>query len=858
MVARVTTTRLSTKRLTAFSFAGLIVGAQAVSLMVPSQPALAQAMSADGWRVGPSLDDVRRKRQEDQAKAEERLKQNSAANTSARQATMADMFPSISLGVLTPQPISLEGVTIPGLTPRAVDTLANNQLAVLYGPNFVYPTMAELYRENRITGRSNFVSADVITHIYYVLINTVFIKVIENTLYPELETLLKDLAESCVHDYRACDLPEVKDDIQRNLAFVIVGMRLLDPKAELPDMGGASDLAKTEMAAIAKGGKGHSVIFNRDQDFAIYRPIGFYAATARATCFYRAVAWLSAMYFPLTDVTNNSETGGGNTFRRAVLLYRALELGKAKDNATLLSHWQRIVDIYSLVSQGRLTREPSVYPRDLRAMFSTAAKLEFKDLLYTLGQPLSRARLLISIKNQRQMGLNAVSILEIDRPKESDTSTLAFRFFPPVTPYELDWLRYVVKDFRDDGTAGENYANPLSLYIMYAWGAPQATNILHNMAERLDPSLSYGLSEMVRNEGKRQKHADANLDFAYPERRWSLISDYFIPVKKGGQAILYSDPWMTQRLNSASGALVDSIVAIDKSYKTELVPSKTLSGGIAPGSKTATTTGTLETTTPVKAPEPPPVKGSKIPIFHYLEPAPDYYRMLSTYVSDNENELQKFGAFPESERSKLSDLKRLLDRLAKICDRECALEPLPAADFHLLANFDQVLAGVDSPLAGTVYVPGISGGGASLGLGNAAPCYVIFNTDKGPYLSRGAVYSYYEVGGGPFKMEHWERKRAFGFLRPVSWLNQFNVVQEGETVKAGGKADAADEASVKKDPSQVIGPPAPPRPAGGTVPTGAPPSSSSSSSNSSSSSSSSSQSGSSLKLPGALPTLKVK
>jgi hypothetical protein len=121
---------------------------------------------------------------------------------------------------------------------------------------------------------------------------------------------------------------------------------------------------------------------------------------------------------------------------------------------------------------------------------------------------------------------------------------------------------------------------------------------------------------------------------------------------------------------------------------------------------------------------------------------------------------------------------RLSDSLVKICDREVAFEPLPAVDFQLLAHFDQVLASIDSPLAGSIYIPAVSGGGASLGLGDAGVCYIIFNTDKGPYLSRGAVYTYYEVSGGPFKNEHWERKKTFGFLRPPAWLAPYDFVQE--------------------------------------------------------------------------------
>lgn len=801
--------------------------------LIGGAPALAQT-SADGMRVGPSLDDLRKKRQEDRDKALKNMNSQPTGPLSLqRQPNLSDLFPSVALGLLTPQPISLEGIKIPGLNAKSVETLATNQFIVVHGNSFNFPSMVDLYRDNRLNGKSNFISSDVITHIYFVIMNTIYVKVVDGCLYAELESLLKDLIDSCIHDYRACDIAEVKDDIQRNLAFAIVGLQLLDPKIKFPDLGGATDLAKTELAVIATGGKGHSVIFNRDQDFANFRPIGFYATTSKCASFFRAASWLSAMYLPLSDVTNNSETGGGNTFRRAVLMYRALELGKAKDGQTLLSHWQHVVEIYSIMTMGRLTREPSVYPKDLRSMFTTAGKLDFRDLLYTLAQPLSRARLLLSIRNQRQLGLNATSIFEIDKPKEADESTLVFRFLPPIMPYELDWLRSPVKDYKDDGSAGGQYVNPLSLYILYAWGAAQASNLLKPMVDHLDPSLYYGLGEMLRIEGRRNRQSDPVKAFEYPERRWSIISEYFTAVKKGSQAILYSDFWMTQRLGSASAAIVDSLIAIDKSYKAELVPSKQLTGSIAPGGRTTAstltaadaaanatakatgaattgdrttdnkTTGDRRKSTAGGATESSaagdaasaaaaparkaPVKPHPLPIFHYLEPSPEYYKRLASFMLSNENELTRLGAFPLECKDKARDFRRLSDRLVKICNSEVAFEPLPPVDFQLLANFDQVLASVDSPLAGSIFIPGPSGGGASLGLGDAGVCYVIFNTDKGPYLSRGAVYTYYEVAGGPFKREHWERKKTFGFLRPPNWLAPYDFVQE--SVAAGHSRD---------------------------------------------------------------------
>ncbi|CAN5391915.1 hypothetical protein BH11CYA1_BH11CYA1_17120 [soil metagenome] len=707
--------------------------------------------------------------------------------------TLKDVFPSMNLPFTQPQPLSLEGMKLSGLGPRSTKILGFNHFVVQQGTPEFSGSSALLFKDNRENFRSNFVTADPFVHAYFVIANTLALKVINETLYSELNTLLLALVDSCVKDYRACEIDEVKDDIQRNLAFVIVGLKLLDPKIVLADMGGASDLAQTELAIIAKGKRARSVIFNREQDYSCLNPLGFYTSTERSANYYRSVSWLSYMYLTLSDVTIDSQTGGGNNFRRALLLYRAIELGKSSRQAplagndrsnSLMPSWQRICDISLAISPSQLTREQTVYPREIKSMFQ-AGNLEFKDLLQTLAQPLSRARLLLSIKKQRPQGLDAASIFEMDKNRGPDENKLVLRFLPPINSYELEWMRWQTTNFKEESADG--LVDPLSLYLLYSWGSPVASNILNALTDRLDPNLMNTAPELTRVAGRRRIESDPANAVCLAEKRWAVITEYFRPMKKNSQPSLLGENWSIQHLLSASAAFVDSFTAYDRPALT-LNTTSTISN--APKIKGADDAeGAQVKAVGEKAPTrnemndaqrmfAPKQTVKKAANFHYLEPTPDLYRKLGWFTQVTAADLTRLKCFPEDMRSRETDFVRLLDRVTKIAEQELAVQPISATDFKLLANIDQILSIICPPESASIYVPGAGGGGASIGPGDSGQIYAIFSTDQGPYLSRGTLYSYYEAAGGPFKQQHWDRKQGFGFLKPPGWVSKIDILSE--------------------------------------------------------------------------------
>jgi hypothetical protein len=749
--------------------------------------------------------------------------------------TVKDIFPAMNLPFAAPQPLSLEGMKLADLGARSTKILGFNHFVVLQGTPSFSGSSALLYKDNREDNRSNFVTVDPFVHAYFVYSNTVALKVINDTLYPELNALLLALVDSCVKDYRACEIDEVKDDIQRNLAFIVVGLKLLDPKIVLPDMGGASDLAQAEMALIAKGKRTRSVIFNREQDYSALNPIGFYASSERSANYFRSAAWLSYMYLTLSDVTIDSQTGGGNNFRRALLLYRAIELGRSNRGASaalssvaaagsgvstagasvgsnassnannraqsLMTSWQRIYDISVALAPSVITREQAVYPREIKSMFQ-AGNLEFKDLLQTLAQPLSRARLLLSIKKQRPQGLDAASIFEMDKNRSPDENLMVLRFLPPINSYELEWLKWQTTNYKEEGEDG--LIDPLSLYILYSWGSPIASNVLNGLSDRLDPNLVDTVPELTRVAGRRRVEADPSNAVCLAEKRWAIITEYFRPMKKNSQPSLMSENWSLQHVLSASAAFVDSFTAYDRPVSA-VNSSSSISSSISSAPKTAVAGNKVET-----APKDPATLSrnemndaqrmfaprqtvKKASNFHYLEPMPELFAKLSWFTQISASDLTRLKCYPEDMRSRQSDFVRLLDRLTKIAEQELAVQSISTTDFKLLANIDQILAVICPPESASVYVPGVGGGGASIGPGDSGQVYAIFSTDQGAYLSRGTTYSYFETAGGPFKQQHWDRKKGFGFLRPPSWISKVDILSdakaEGSDVKPAARAD---------------------------------------------------------------------
>lgn len=730
--------------------------------------------------------------------------------------TLEDVFRKSDLkGITNAPPIDLSSSAIPGLSEKGVFQLAMNYFVVVNGTS--YKKISDIYTENREQGKPNFVTVDSIMHPYWAFANGMLASAIEEYVFEDLQELLGAMVDSSIADYRRAEDEEVKDDIQRNLAYLCVALRILDPLAVLPDIGGAIELVEADHSLIVNGKQGRSRIFNVDEDFATFRAWGFMSGRPRLKRFFTAYQWLSRMQFPLSNSSNNTLEGGGNSFRRAALLYHSLVLADVGREQPL-ERWNRIALLMAMTGFDTNARKKTIIAPELAPVLKSSDS-DFNRLLHSLAQPFTRTKLLLSVRNQKPLELNARSVFELSSAGSTAGDDVVFRFFPLIDPPELSWLREEAYDYVESGEGPSRV--PLGLITLHAHGAQPATNLLSEQLSSLDIGLSRRVPRLERLVRPQ------TVEEAASDRHWGIISNLYRPYPDTVQIGLRSELWLTRGLEAAMAAWIDSYSAcliIPPTAKPPASPPTRPSashppGGVAPASSAVAVNGDSKPASAPASDSSPAApaapskqeKPMRAPRFHYLEPRVEIYKNLQLDCQNLVKQLTELGYMPQQYRPRSDDFLRLLKRLQAISELEIANEPLGMSDFHLLANIDRVLAPVDCPLSSYIYLNARKGAedksfdkdqaarvddradtsgmkgrkvstarrtGVTMGVGRAGKLYIICSTSRGAMLARGGCYTYYEIPDGPQKDEHWERKLTYGLLTPPYWTRKFTIVQD--------------------------------------------------------------------------------
>ena len=348
-----------------------------------------------------------------------------------------DLFPQTTFPVSTPQPIPLQGVNIQGLDKESVLLLGMNYFVVVNNTNF--SDMSDVYRQNRLAGRTNFVTTDCILHSYFAFTNSVIASAILETISPKLYSLLDSMLTVCLTDYHLADDTDVRSDIEHNMAYLVVGLKLLNPDLhlELPDA--VKKMVESELKLIYDQAQAPSTIFDRPVNFSLLVPTGWYNTDPKLQNFYRARAWVSTMGFPLNDTTFEIGSHHGNNFRRSVLLFRCLDKASVngKQATDVLSDLYKAWPLFGTPMYA--PNEKTLLPKDYQLVFSVASA-DLKVTLSALAEPFYRTKLLLNIRNKQSKNIDSKSIFELDDSQIVDTNNINFHLFPLVGEPETSWL----------------------------------------------------------------------------------------------------------------------------------------------------------------------------------------------------------------------------------------------------------------------------------------------------------------------------------------------------------------------------------------------------------------------------------
>ncbi|MDR3615691.1 MAG: DUF3160 domain-containing protein [Candidatus Obscuribacterales bacterium] len=692
-----------------------------------------------------------------------------------KEMSLEDFFPKTDLPYMIAVPIDMTGLTVNGLQPAFVPKLGQDLFQVV--DNAPFNTMAEIYRDNRLKGKSNFVTTDSIVHPYFAISNSIMASVVKSKLCPGLILMLTGMLKASAEDYKTTEDAEVKEDIQRNNAYICVALKLLDPTLPVPDLGAASKLVEAELKNINSGRNVKSAIFEVKEDFAFYRPVGWYNYDAQLQQFYRCRQWLSRMSYPLSDTEalKSAVAPTDSKFRRSVLLFRSLDRATI-NGAPAMSSWEKFNSAFTLMGARENKKEHPLLPSEYKKVFRTGNQ-QLSNMLQGLSEPFYRTKLLLSVRRNQPVELGSTSILQMAELKKSLNEAAAFRLFPLVDEPEWAWLCALGHLFTDERANAD--ASPFALIELYARGSVLATNVLSELSWKLDPNLFNYLPALINASGRKKATSNGKDSDASTEGRWAILSHYFKSQIESGQTVLKTDLWMRHRLESAAAAWVDSHIASLTVPANVADSSVTANGGKGNAQLASNVTSANETTQATANAMLRPA------VAHYLEPAPQMYKAMRLSMQQQIDDLSAIGYFPEKYRQQAVTFTELCQRLETIAEKEVTNQYVSPPDAHYLGDIDTVLEKISSPVASTLFLDsdtavdktGQAIGGANLCLGRPGQLFILMRSLGHTTLSRGAVYTYFELAGGPLKKEHWARKLEYSLVRSPNWTAEFDVIQ---------------------------------------------------------------------------------
>ncbi len=739
--------------------------------------------------------------------------------------TIEDVVDRIDVPYSFPQAVPLQGITISGLGPAAAQTLGMTYFVV--AANTKAARMSEIYKENRVAGKANYVTVDSVIHPYLAYTNRVHADLIKRYFTPLTRLLLISMLQVCAADYKQAEDNDVRSDILCNMGFLCVSLQLIDPAFKPPALGRLEASVQADVAAILAEKPCRSAVFDRDEDFSIYRPTGWYKSSADLQAFFRVKTWMSRLSYPVNDIDFASGGARANNFRRSVLMYRALDLSEVEGKPGYEA-WTRLVKSWFMLgSQVESWSEKNLYCHDYRSVFKSNSA-DLKITLNALAEPLYRTKLLLAVRRQKPVSLSNTSIFDIEDSSKSRDSCAAFRLMPTVGSPEEPWLHALAK--RYPASMSDNPL-PAALMVLNGRGAARAGNLLIDTSWALDGGTVEAVVDLKSRVMKRLPGGQLQ---PTDHRIWNLVTPLFRLPPDGVQTVLRCEPWATRRMESALSAWVDSQCVIAPALVSTHGRGGGAGGGSGTGSggsgsktespqtsATAIAEGKVESphfsanrtangqaesphfassSRPVvtgkadssdlaavpHAPRPEPRRlkpnvAKRIARGHYVDPCPEVYQKLQADALSLEKESVALGFSIGPHKTRLDDFVRLFQRLERVATDELTGKALSPADLNLLSGIDTILDKVDVPLPQVLPLEnsGAASGGLNLAIGRPGQLYVILQnkTTNEWTLARGAVYTYYELPGGAILPETLVAKIDTAKVKPPFWAEKYDLIQ---------------------------------------------------------------------------------
>jgi hypothetical protein len=155
-----------------------------------------------------------------------------------------------------------------------------------------------------------YVTSDTWLHLYHVQFDETLKDIEEREFIPDLSALCTALQAKIEHTLMVARFgdPDWFEAYQRNLAYVSVALKLLEPATEIPSS--VQTKVQRELAKIeAHEGYASSDIFVYEEDYSQYVPRGHYTRSEALQRYFKAMMWYGRMAFLLKGSDNWGRMG---------------------------------------------------------------------------------------------------------------------------------------------------------------------------------------------------------------------------------------------------------------------------------------------------------------------------------------------------------------------------------------------------------------------------------------------------------------------------------------------------------------------------------------------------------------------
>lgn len=152
-----------------------------------------------------------------------------------------------------------------------------------------------------------FVTTDTLLHLYHLQFDETLRDIEEREFIPDINDLTAALLNDALQKYEQLQ-GDLKQAAERNVAYLSVALKLINPNASTPEMIDA--IVASELARIeAHNGFVPSDIFIYPEDYSQYVPRGHYTRSEQLKQYFKTMMWYGRMAFLLKGSKNWGQTG---------------------------------------------------------------------------------------------------------------------------------------------------------------------------------------------------------------------------------------------------------------------------------------------------------------------------------------------------------------------------------------------------------------------------------------------------------------------------------------------------------------------------------------------------------------------